>query len=146
MTSFDEIIDIALVKVDDYKIMKAYNQSQDVFKQYCDGFLINAIPNFFQCKQSLDYNVDKREFISDLTNVEISILADFWVIEWFNREIQNSTKINALLQTSGSFKTHAASQNLKEKGAYIDTLREKVYQKIIDYLLQDININYLKKE
>ena len=129
MTSFDEIIDIALVKVDDYKIMKVYNQSQDVFKQYCDGFLINAIPNFFQCKQSLDY-----------------ILADFWVIEWFNREIQNSTKINALLQTSGSFKTHAASQNLKEKGAYIDTLREKVYQKITDYLLQDININYLKKE
>lgn len=146
MTSFDEIIDIALVKVDDYKIMKAYNQSQDVFKQYCDGFLINAIPNFFQCKQSLDYNVDKRKFISDLTNVEISILADFWVIEWFNREIQNSTKINALLQTSGSFKTHAASQNLKEKGAYIDILREKVYQKITDYLLQDININYLKKE
>ncbi|MBS6562942.1 MAG: hypothetical protein KH328_06285 [Staphylococcus sp.] len=146
MTSFDEIIDIALVKVDDYKIMKAYNQSQDVFKQYCDGFLINAIPNFFQCKQSLDYNVDKRKFISDLTNVEISILADFWVIEWFNREIQNSTKINALLQTSGSFKTHAASQNLKEKGAYIDALREKVYQKITDYLLQDININYLKKE
>jgi hypothetical protein len=146
MTSFDEIIDIALVKVDDYKIMKAYNQSQDVFKQYCDGFLINAISNFFQCKQSLDYNVDKRKFISDLTNVEISILADFWVIEWFNREIQNSTKINALLQTSGSFKTHAASQNLKEKGAYIDTLREKVYQKITDYLLQDININYLKKE
>lgn len=146
MTSFDEIIDIALVKVDDYKIMKAYNQSQDVFKQYCDGFLINAIPNFFQCKQSLDYNVDKRKFISDLTNVEISILADFWVIEWFNREIQNSTKINALLQTSGSFKTHAASQNLKEKGAYIDILREKVYQKITDYLLQDININYLEKE
>ena len=146
MTSFDEIIDIALVKVDDYKIMKVYNQSQDVFKQYCDGFLINAIPNFFQCKQSLDYNVDKRKFISDLTNVEISILADFWVIEWFNREIQNSTKINALLQTSGSFKTHAASQNLKEKGAYIDKLREKVYQKITDYLLQDININYLKKE
>lgn len=146
MTSFDEIIDIALVKVDDYKIMKAYNQSQDVFKQYCDGFLINAIPNFFQCKQSLNYNVDNREFISDLTNVEISILADFWVIEWFNREIQNSTKINALLQTSGSFKTHAASQNLKEKSAYIDILREKVYQKITDYLLQDININYLKKE
>ena len=53
MTSFDEIIDIALVKVDDYKIMEAYNQSQDVFKQYCDGFLINAIPNFFQCNSLL---------------------------------------------------------------------------------------------
>lgn len=53
MTSFDEIIDIALVKVDDYKIMKAYNQSQDVFKQYCDGFLINAIPNSFNANSLL---------------------------------------------------------------------------------------------
>lgn len=36
--TFDEIIDIALVKVDDYKDNEGYNQSQDVFKQYCDDF------------------------------------------------------------------------------------------------------------
>lgn len=38
MTSFDEIIDIALVKVDDYKIMKAYNQSQDVLNNIVMDF------------------------------------------------------------------------------------------------------------
>lgn len=138
-TSFDKIIDLALVTVDDYKLVKLYNQSQEGFQKWCDGFLLSAIPNFFQCKQSLDYDIENRQFVSDLTNIEISILSDFWIIEWFNRETQNSAKINALLQTSGSFKTHSASQNLKEKNNYLDGLREKVYQKITDYQLQDIS-------
>ena len=138
-TSFNQVIDLALVTVDDYKLVKLYNQSQQGFQQWCDGFLLSAIPNFFQCRQSLDYDVTTRQFVSDLTETEISILADLWVISWLLRETQNSAKINALLQTSGSFKTHAASQNLKEKSAYLDGLREKVYQKITDYQLQDIS-------
>ena len=139
MTPFDKVIDLALVTVDDYKLVKLYNQSEEAFKKWCDGFLISAVPNFFQCRQSLDYDAVNREFVSDLTATEISILADLWVIEWFDRETQNSAKINALLQTTGSFKTHAASQNLKEKGVYLDSLREKVYQKITDYQLQDLD-------
>lgn len=138
-TSFDQVIDLALVTVDDYKLVKLYNQSEDGFKKWCDGFLISAIPNFFQCRQSLEYDMTTRQFVSDLTNTEISILADLWIVSWLQRETQNSAKINALLQTSGSFKTHAASQNLKEKSAYLDGLREKVYQKITDYQLQDIS-------
>lgn len=139
MTPFDKVIDLALVTVDDYKLVKLYNQDETAFKKWCDGFLISAVPNFFQCRQSLDYDAVNREFVSDLTTTEISILADLWVIEWFDRETQNSAKINALLQTSGGFKTHAASQNLKEKGVYLDGLREKVYQKITDYQLQDLD-------
>ena len=138
-TSFDQIIDLALVTVDDYKLTKLYNQSYEGFQKWCDGFLLSAIPNFFQCRQSLDYDLSTRQFVSELTETEISILADLWVISWLLRETQNSAKINALLQTSGSFKTHAASQNLKEKSAYLDGLREKVYQKITDYQLQDIS-------
>lgn len=138
-TSFDEIIDLALVTVDDYKLGKLYNKSQVGFQSWCDGFLLSAVPNFFQCQQSLTYDLSTRQFVSELTNMEISILADLWVIEWFKRETQDSTKINALLQTSGSFKTHAASQNLKEKGTFLDGLREKVSQKITNYLLQNIS-------
>ena len=138
-TSFDTIINLALVKVNDYKLLKLFKQSEEGFKQWCDGFLMSAVPNFSQCRQSLEYNMDQRQFVSELTNSEVSILADLWIIEWFSRETQDSTKINALLQTSGSFKTHAASQNLKEKGTYLDSLREKVEQKMTDYQLEDIS-------
>ena len=102
-TSFDIVEDRALMLVDDYKLTKLYNKSEDNFKKWCDGFLINAIPNFIRCRQNLIYDIELREFQADLTNTEIDILANFWVIEWFLREVQDSTKINVLLQTSGSF-------------------------------------------
>lgn len=138
-TSFDEIIDLALTLIDDYKLVKLYNQSQTKFLAYCDSLLIAAIPNFFRCNQSLDYTTDTRQFNNQLTSSEISILADLWVVEWFKKETQDSKKINALLQSSGSFKSHSAAQNLKEKSSYLDELREKVEQKMTNYQLQNID-------
>lgn len=138
-TSFDEIIDLALTLIDDYKLIKLYNQSQTKFLTYCDSLLIAAIPNFFRCNQSLEYTAETRQFSNELTNAEISILADLWILEWFKKETQDSRKINALLQSSGSFKSHSAAQNLKEKSTYLDGLREKVEQKMTNYQLQNID-------
>ena len=50
-TSFDIVEDRALMLVDDYKLTKLYNKSEDNFKKWCDGFLINAIPNFIRCNK-----------------------------------------------------------------------------------------------
>lgn len=138
-TSFDSIIDLALIVIDDYKLDKLLNQSQDGFQTYCDGFLISAIPNFFRCKQDLSYDANTRTFVSDLTNLEQSILADFWVIQWFTKEVQDATSIANVLQISSAFSTHSPASALKEKGTYLNYLREKVMQKINLYLLSDID-------
>ena len=138
-TSFDEIIDLALTLIDDYKLRKLYNQSEAKFLMFCDSLLLAAIPNFFRCNQSLDYDTATRQFNNQLTSLEISILADLWILEWFKKETQDSRKINALLQSSGSFKSHSAAQNLKEKTTYLDGLREKVSQKMTNYQLQNID-------
>ena len=138
-TSFDKIIDVALLTVNDYKFLKLYNQSQEGFQKWCDGFLLAAIPNFFQCRQSLDFDLEQRQFVNELTFTEISILADFWTIAWLDREIQDSTQIQNKLQISSAFTQHSPAQNLKEKVALSNTLREKVYQKIVDYQVQDLD-------
>lgn len=139
-TRFDTIEDLALTVVSDYKIAKLYNQDETAFKTYCDGFLISAIPNFTQCNQDLSYDTEEREFTADLTIMEISILADFWAIQWLTKEVQDATQINLKLSTSGGFETHSEAQNLKEKSSWLDRLRERVYQKITDYQLQDISV------
>lgn len=133
MTKFDEIIDLALINIDDYKLDKLYNLSEEQFFKYCDGFLIRAIPNFIQCKQSLEYDLENRVFLNNLTRLEISILADLWVIGWWQKETQDATQIQAKLQVSSAFTSHSASQNLKEKSSYLDKMREKVKQKITEY-------------
>ena len=138
-TSFDSVIDVALITVNDYKLGKLFNKSQEGFKTYCDGFLIAAIPLFKQCKQSLSYNLKERYFDSCLTDKEISILAGFWVLKWFEKETQDSAQIANKLQISSSFTQHSPAQSLKEKSSYVDKLREKTNQEINDYLLSDIS-------
>lgn len=139
MTSFNDVIDLALVTVDDYKLIKLMQQSEEEFLEYCDGFLIRAIPNFFQCRQSLEYDVDNRVFESDLTPVEISILADFWAIEWLTKEVQNSAQFQLKLKVNNAFTFNSEAQNLKEKTSWLDRLRERVWQKIVDYQVSNLS-------
>lgn len=135
MTSFDAIEDLALVVIDDYKLGKLYNQSVTEFQTYLDGFLVSAVPNFTQCKQPLTYDLTNREFASTLTQMEISILADFWVLAWWEREKNNAAELQNRLQTSQSFRGHSEAESLKEKRKNVESLRERVAQKCTDYEL-----------
>ena len=135
-TPFDSVEDLALIAIRDYKIDKLYNHSIEQFQQYLDSFLLTAIPNFRNCRQSLDYDIEQRQFNADLSSMEQSILADLWVIEWFNKETNDATQIQNKLQVASAFTSHSASQNLKEKSTYLDKLREGVDLKITQYQLQ----------
>ena len=142
-TSFDVVEDLGLAQIDDYTLNKLYNNDFAKFQTFCDGLLVNAIPLFTKCRQSLVYDLDTREFDSDLTNEEIAILADFWAIQWFERKVINSAQFQAKLQNSGSFKNHSEAQNLKEKTSWLDRLRERVYQRITDYQVGNLaNIDF----
>ena len=142
MTSFDDIIDLALIKVNDYRLSKLYKQSEADFQTYVDGFLISAIPSFVECRQSLAYDLSSREFSANLTNLEQSILADLWVISWYERDNNTYAFYRQHLQAASSFKNHSESQNLKENSIYIDKLREELDRKKIAYQLEDLS-NYL---
>lgn len=139
MTEFDDIIDLALVEISDYRIDKLWAKSEEEFKTYVDGFLITAIPLFHQCRQPLTYDASNRSFTSDLTSSEKSILAKLWVIQWYARDNQFFALYRQHLQNSGSFKNHSESQNLKEHSAYIDKLREEVNRLIVAYQLEDLS-------
>ena len=139
-TNFDVVEDLGLTVVADYKIEKLFVQrGEEQFKEYCDIFLINAINNFIDCQQDLTYDLSTRSFNEDLTNLEISILADYWAIAWMTRNVQDATQISLKLSTSGGFETHSEAQNLKEKSSWLDRLRERVEQKITQYQLLDFS-------
>lgn len=139
MTNFDKIIDVALAVVDDYKIGRAYNQSIENFQAYCDGFLMQAVPQFVECRQSLDYDIDERAFNADLTVLEQYILSRYWVIAWWERETNNSAQIALKLGLKNQYSYNSESQNFKEKQNIIDKLREEVDRATQDYLLLDLD-------
>lgn len=133
-TSFSEICDLALVVIDDYKLIHLASIDEDVFKTYLEGFLIVAISDFDGCKTDLSYNISNSTFINTLSMKEKSILSKFMVIKWFEKEVNDIKQINLGLQ-GRDFKRNSEASNLKEKSEYIDRLREKVKQDITDYQL-----------
>lgn len=140
MTSFDDVIDLALIEINDYRLTKLYeNQTSENFNNYVDGFLITAIPLFTKCRQSLEYNLDERTFLNDLTTSEQSILAKLWILQWYRKDNQTYALYRQHLQNSGSFKNHSESQNLKENSIYADKLKEEIDRLIVAYQLENIS-------
>lgn len=139
MTSFDKVIEMALSIVNDYKISKLFDTNYDNFQSFCDGLLFNAIPQFTECQQSLDYNTEQREFNAVLTNLEIYILSRYWVIAWWERENNNAAQIALKLGIKNQYSYNSESQNFKEKQNVIDKLREEVDRATQDYLLLDLD-------
>lgn len=129
---------MALTVVNDYKLGRLYDKSQDDFKTFCDGLLMNAVAQFVECRQSLNYDTESRQFDSDLTILEMYILSRYWVIAWWERETNNAAQIALKLKTSSSFTFNSEAQNFKEKQNIIDKLREEVDRAIQDYILLDL--------
>ena len=134
MTSFDIVETRALAVIEDYKLKKLFDSSIDGFEKYCDGLLMVAIPQFYECLKSLRYDEAARTFSEDLDEQEVSILANFFVITWWQRENNNAAQIALKLKTSQSFTTNSEAQNFKEKQNVIDKLREENARQINAYL------------
>lgn len=136
-TSFDSIKDLALIIIRDYKLDKLYEKSVDDFQKYTDGMLIKSIPKFVECLQPLDYDIETREFVNELTLKEQSILADWFVYTWFETNVNDVTQFNLHL-TNTDFKHYAEANNLDAKSEYLDRMREKIKQDSLDYQNENI--------
>ena len=137
MTEFDKVETIALGVIEDYKLAKLYGQDIDKFQAKCDGYLMAAVAQFTDCRQSLTYDKDMRCFDADLTELEIYILSRYWIIAWWENELNNAAQIALKLGIKNQYSYNSESQNFKEKQNVIDKLREELSRKIQTYLLLD---------
>lgn len=139
-TSFEEIYDLALVMINDYRLNNLYKIDKDAFLTHMQGYLVNAIPMAEEgCERALEYNATTKVFNDTLNSKIKKILADAVVIVWFEGIVNDTTQVNNLLQGRDK-KTFSAAQNLKEKSEYLDRMREKFRQDITDYQINNLEI------
>ena len=80
-TSFDSVIDMALIIIRDYKLDALYDSDENSFKQVLQGYMLKGLPKFeVSSIKSLEYNLTNREFVEDLDDIEIDIISDWTVI------------------------------------------------------------------
>lgn len=132
-TPFSNIIDRALVVIRDYSLDTLYEVDEDSFDNVMQSYLIKGIPKFVECKQDLSYDAQSATFNSDLTNLEMDILADYTVISWYEANINDVLEFKETLQDR-EFKRLATGQNLKPRQEYLTMLYTRVKQSTTNYL------------
>lgn len=137
-TAFEKIYDRALTTIEDYHLNKIAQLNYQAFLKYWEGILIVSIPYFEKCKNDLSYDRASKSFNSDLTEKEINILSEIMVMNWFSGKVQDVTQFEVGL-TNREYKKFSEAQNLKVKSEYLDKLREKYQQDIMEYSLNKNN-------
>jgi hypothetical protein len=138
-TSFDSVIDMALIIIRDYKLDALYETSKTDFEAVLDGYVLKAVPKFaVSCLKDLSYDVDNRQFNADLDAIEIDILSDWTVIVWYTDQLQDVLDFKEPLRDT-DFNKFASGQNLKPRQSYLDDLRKKVKQDTSNYQFQHIS-------
>lgn len=140
MTTYDEILDLALVSIEDYRLNKLYTQSPTEFKLILQGFMIRGLSNFYNCVKNLsDRNDETQQFNMVLDDLEKSIIADWTVIMWLDKEINDTRQITAMLQNRNEAHRYSEANNLKAKADHRVQMVEDVKHKQTLYSFEHNN-------
>ena len=124
VTTFEELYDLFLSKVQDYRMRNAFLNDTNVATAMLHKYLIKAIAMFDNCKKDIQ-NVNEilGQFNCTLDITEKNILTDLMVEAWLNRNIDDLTQININLNDT-TFKHASEANNLDKKMELRDRLRE----------------------
>lgn len=138
-TSFDSVIDMALIIIRDYKLDALYQDDADSFSLVLQGYMLKGLPKFeVSCVDSLAYDLETRTFERELSDVEIDIISDWTVIMWYTDQINDVLEFKEPL-SDVDFKRLATGQNLKPRQAYLQELRRKAKQDATNYQFMHID-------
>lgn len=139
-TSYDDIIDLALVSIEDYHLNRLAVDSPDDFNIVLEGFMVRGLANFENCKKDLSLRDNtNRVFLCKLSEVEKSIIADYTVISWLDKEINDVRQIVGMMQNNKEAHRYSEANNLNAKVHRRDQLMEQVATKKTTYSLNQSN-------
>ena len=135
-TAFSTVIDSFMLEVEDYKLVSLFNTSQSNFETYVSAWLIQSIPEFKNCNQSLAYST--TTFTDTLTQENINILVLLMKKRWLQKQIDDIKQMNLSI-TDRDFKRYAESSNMLSKQKRLILLQEEVSQQLVSYGLDNVD-------
>ena len=144
-TTYDEIIDLILVSIEDYHLNKLAVASINDFKTVLEGYMIRGLVKFENCQKDLsDRNDSTRTFNIYLTDIEKGIIADCAVIVWLDKQINDVRQITGMLENNKESHRFSEANNLNAKINRKNQLEEEVNVKKTNYSYK--NSSWLNKK
>lgn len=134
MTSYDDILDLALVSIEDYHLNRLAVDSPKDFNIVLEGFMVRGLANFENCRKDLsDRNDEERVFNCELSEIEKSIIADYTVVAWLDKEINDVRQITGMMQNNKEAHRYSEANNLNAKINRRNQLIEEIATKKTTY-------------
>jgi hypothetical protein len=132
-TSFSEVYDLFMQQVTDYRLTDLFETSEPDFENYLLAWLEYAVAEFTDiCDQDISFDDDDDEFTVTLTRENKVILATLMMKYWLQKNVNDITQMNLHI-TDRDFKVASEAQNLREKVAYLNVVKEQCSQMLNDY-------------
>ena len=131
MTSINEVIDLFLMLVNDYKLKQIFDAGN--LEEYVEVWLRMAIVDFNRVRTlPLSYSPISKTFSEVLTDEEISILSQLMVKYWLTKEVNDVLAMENVLQDH-DFTRHSEARNLDAKRNLLNRQIEDCKQLLIQY-------------
>jgi len=131
-TSLNEVYDLFMQQITDYRLLDLFETSEPDFENYLQSWLQYAVTEFAICDQDIDFDEDTEEFPVVLSRENKIILATLMTKYWLQKNVNDITQMN-LHVTDRDFKVASEAQNLREKAAYLNIVKEQCSQLLNDY-------------
>lgn len=137
-TSVNEVYDLFMQTVTDYRLIDLFNTSEPDFENYLQAWLNFAIVEFNSCDQNLDYDEYTKEFPVVLSRENKTVLATLMMKYWLQKCVNDVTQFN-LHVADRDFKTASEAQNLREKTNHLNIVKEQCSQMLNDYAYKRVD-------
>lgn len=131
-THVSEIYDLFMQLVSDYRLIELFNSSVTDFENYLQAWLEYSINDFSICNQDLAFDSTTKLFGVTLTTQNKIILATLMMKWWLNKSVNDITQFNLHI-VDRDFKVFSEAQNLREKSAHLNIIKEQCSQMLVDY-------------
>jgi len=137
-TPYSDVINASTIKFQDYKLDKRKEENEANWTLRMEAFLLNGLPLFRNCKKSLsDRDEVLAQFNETLNYDEIDILSDCIVIKWMERDLNNTLKLNSMIQDKNAAKRVNEPAMISAERLLISQKMEELNRKISDYGFSD---------
>jgi len=132
-TSFSEVYDLFMQQVTDYRLTDLFETSEPDFENYLLAWLEYAVAEFTDiCDQDISFDDGDDAFSVTLTRENKVVLATLMMKYWLQKNVNDITQMNLHI-TDRDFKVASEGQNLREKAAYLNIVKEQCSQLLNDY-------------
>lgn len=129
-TPFSEIYSEFIAQIDDYELSSV---SEEEFNQVLQGYILGArLPFMTYGKDLMSVDIEKAEFVSDLTPQEVMIFAKSMTYQWMV-EKRNSLELHRKAIGDRDFQATQGYGYLEKITASLSKLRREIKQEITIY-------------